>query len=117
MSDLNFKTFVRRPFLVEAIEITEENIHELSEFIGELVQKEGQPPYIEVDRKKVRNRSKVKIGHWMTRKDGLIHCYPALPFEKQFSGTSEQILDWVEFMEWKEPAEDHPTLPLEEGEE
>jgi hypothetical protein len=113
VSDLVFKQFVRRPFVVEAIQITEENIHELSEFIGELVQNEGQDPYIQVDRAKVRNRSKVRIGHWMTRKDGVIHCYGPDPFMRQFAGTSEQILDWVEFMEWKEPTEDHPTLPMD----
>lgn len=112
---LIFKPFVRRPFVVQAIQITRENIHELSEKIGELVQKEGEDPYIKVDHKKVRNRTYVRIGHWMTEKDGVIHCYPPGPFEKQFAGTSEQILDWVEFMEWKEPPEDHPALELEEA--
>ncbi len=43
-------TYVRKPFLVDAVEITDENISELAGFVGTLQNKDDGTIYIQVDR-------------------------------------------------------------------
>jgi len=43
---MEFQTFVRKPFVVEAIEVTVENINDISEFVGTMRTKDDGTPYI-----------------------------------------------------------------------
>ncbi len=43
-------TYVRKPFLVDATEITDDNIAELASFVGTLQTKDDGTIYIQVDR-------------------------------------------------------------------
>lgn len=102
--DLEFAEFVRKPFVVEAIEITEENIEDVAEFIGTLRKKDDGTPYIQVDRRLIPNVFRVFPGFWMTRMGGNIRCYSKRIFTDQFTKITPEVKEWVEFMT-KEEAE------------
>lgn len=95
---MEFTDYVRKPFSVRAIEITEENLSEVAEFVGTIRQKENGTPYIEVDRKLVPNIFQVFPGFWMTKIGNNVRCYSPKAFEAQFVESTPEIANWVEFM-------------------
>lgn len=103
LSDLPLQSFVRRPFEVEAIQITVENIHELSELIGEFCEDE-RGPYIQADREKVPTVEKVVPGYWLTKMGPNIRCYSNKTFEKQFVPASPLIKEFIEMVAPTPPA-------------
>lgn len=88
-------TFVRKPFLVEAVEITAENIAEIAELVGELKEKPDGTPYIQANRKLVPNSFMVYPGFYMTKMDDNIRCYSRRVFNEQFVQTNPEIEEWV----------------------
>lgn len=81
---VEFVSFIRKPFRVEAVEITRENIEELSEMIGEL--KEGENgPYIEADSNKVPIVNNVFPGYWLVKMGKNYRCFSSKAFKDQFS--------------------------------
>lgn len=98
--ELDFSTYVRKPFTVEAVEVTEENIGEIARFVGELKQKkEDGTPYIFVDRRLVPNVYRVYPGFFMTRMGDHIRCYSRAVFNQQFTAATTEIMAWVDFMQ------------------
>lgn len=95
---MEFTNYVRKPFFVEAVKITNENIAEVAELVGQLRQKPNGTPYIQVDRMKVPNVFRVYPGFWMTRMGEHIRCYASRIFEEQFAKSSPEVEDWVEFL-------------------
>lgn len=81
---MDFTTFVRKPFTVEAVEITTENIAEIAEHVGTLRFEDGHP-YIEVNRHKVPNVVKVHPGYFMTTLNKQVRCYSGHVFKKEFT--------------------------------
>jgi hypothetical protein len=81
---MEFTTFIRKPFTVEAVEVTRENIHELSELIGEFGEDESGP-FIEADRSKVPTVYRVTPGYWVTKMGSNIRCYSPRVFREQFT--------------------------------
>ena len=57
--DMEFTTFVRKPFVVQAVEVTSENINEVAKYIGDVREREDGTKYILVDRRLVPNVFKV----------------------------------------------------------
>ena len=100
---MEFGTFVRRPFAIEAIQITKENIEELAVHIGTLSKKEDGTPYIQVDTRRVPNVLKVFPGFWMTRLGDNIRCYAPRIFAEQFVPTTPEIEEWVNFLNESKP--------------
>lgn len=98
MTDLNYQTYVRKPFTVEAVEITRENIAEVAPSIGELNQPEGETPFIEVDPKKVPHVTRVFPGFFLTKMGKRIHCYSPKAFKAQFADADEHNLNWVKYL-------------------
>lgn len=94
----NFTTFVRKPFVVEAVEITEDNIEEVANYVGDLRHKEDGTPYILVDRRLVPNVERVYPGYFMTKMGENVRCYSRRIFKEQFMVQTEQIKPWVDFM-------------------
>lgn len=84
MADPQFTEFVRKPFVVEAIEITRDNIEELAEHIGVFRVKDDGTPYISVNRLLIQNVYRVYPGFWMTRMGDNIRCYSRKIFRDQF---------------------------------
>lgn len=95
---MEFKEFVRKPFTVEAVEITAENIEEISKFVGDLNKKEDGTPYIQVDRRKIPSGFRVYPGFWMTRMGDKIRCYSRRIFSEQFAEMTPEIKEWVDFV-------------------
>lgn len=95
---MQFTTFVRKPFVVEAVEITEDNIEELSKYVGELKHKDDGTPFIAVDRRLVPNVYRVFPGFFITRMDDRYRCYNPKTFKQQFVANTSEISAWVQFM-------------------
>ena len=95
---MEFTTFVRKPFVVEAIEVTEENIKEIAEMIGTLREKENGVPYISVNRRLVPNLYRVYLGFWVTRMGDNIRCYSKRVFKQQFIETTPEVDNWVTYL-------------------
>lgn len=96
---MEFTTFVRKPFVVEAIEITTDNIEDVAKYIGDVREREDGTKYILVDRRLVPNVEKVYPGFFMTKMGENIRCYSRKIFKEQFIEKDENITPWLEFME------------------
>lgn len=84
VEDIPFEPYVRKPFDVFAVQITDENIAELAPFIGTLTQEENGRNVILVDRKLIRNLDKVYVGYWLTKMGTTLRCYSKNAFAKHF---------------------------------
>lgn len=102
---MEFATFVRKPFVVEAVEVTAANIAEVAKYVGDLREKEDGTPYILVDRRLVPNVFRVYPGFFMTKMGENVRCYSRKIFKEQFTETTDKINAWVEFMSSPEPKE------------
>lgn len=93
---VEFQTFVRKPFLIQAVEITPENIAELAPLIGVLKQNPRRGPFIVIDNNKVPNIPKAYPGYWITRMDDRIRCYSKKVFSQEFVECTDALVDQVE---------------------
>lgn len=91
---MEFTTFVRKPFMVEAVEVTEENIADIAKFVGDLRKNDDGTHYISVNRLLFPNLFKVSPGFWMTRMGDNVRCYSKTVFRKQFIQTTPEIDKW-----------------------
>lgn len=92
---LTFEKFVRKPFLVEAIEVTTENIDDLAKFIGNIRRNTDGSPYIFVTRKFILGVERVYPGFWMTKMGDNIRCYPDKIFKDQFTISTPEAEAWL----------------------
>lgn len=95
---MNFTAFVRKPFAVDAVEVTTENIAEVAKFVGDLREKEDGTPYILVDTRLVPNVLRVYPGFYMTKMGENVRCYSRKIFREQFMVQTPEIKPWIEFM-------------------
>lgn len=102
---MEFTTYVRKPFVVKAIEITEDNIEEVAEYVGDLKRKDDGSPFILVDRRLVPNVYRVYPGFFMTRLGEKVRCYSRKIFREQFVQEDENIAQWVHYMNGEEREE------------
>jgi hypothetical protein len=96
---MEFTTFVRKPFTVEAVEITTDNIAEVAKYVGDLKEKEDGSQYILVDRRLVPNVFRVTPGFFMTKMGENVRCYSRKVFEAQFMVKDVTVEPWLEFLE------------------
>lgn len=104
--ELVFEKFVRKPFVVEAIEITAENIEELAKHIGVYRNRDGYK-YINVDRRFIQGVDRVYPGFWMTKMGDNIRCYNRKIFLDQFTPSTVEAETWVHY--FNEPKAEEPT--------
>ena len=95
---MQFTTFVRKPFVVEAVEVTTENIEEVAKYVGDLREKEDGTQYILVDRRLVPNVFRVYPGFYMTKMGENVRCYSRKIFREQFVEEDEKMKPLLEFM-------------------
>lgn len=82
---MEFTTYVRKPFEVEAVEITPDNIAEAAKIIGRLsITKEGVPFIVVTEGKMTGKVERVWPGYWMTKMGKNIRCYSPQLFLSQF---------------------------------
>jgi hypothetical protein len=95
---MEFSTYVRKPFAVEAVEITKDNIEEVATHVGDLRKKDDGTPYILVDRRLVPNVAKVYVGFFMTKMGENVRCYSRKIFREQFVEKDESMAQWLEYL-------------------
>jgi hypothetical protein len=95
---MEFTTFVRKPFVVEAVEITKENIAEVAKHVGDLREKEDGTPFILVDRRLVPNVFRVYPGFFMTKMGENVRCYSRKIFREQFVEKDESMEQWLNYL-------------------
>jgi hypothetical protein len=100
---MEFNEFVRKPFIVEAMEITKENIVEVAKYIGDIEENEDGSRFIKVDSNLVPNVTRVYPGFYMTRMGDYIRCYSRRVFFEQFTPLTGDIQKWVSFLEKTTP--------------
>ena len=91
--ELEFDKFIRKPFRVEAIKITAENIEEIAALIGE-VKTKGKDKFIVVDKRVVPNVNRAEIGWYLTQFNFGYRCYHPKAFAQQFMPNSEEWDAW-----------------------
>lgn len=80
---LVFDRYVRTPFQVKAIRITEENIEEIAKLVGEVEIEEGKK-FIAINRKIVPTIGRAYIGWYLTKSGDSLRCYSPKVFKQQF---------------------------------
>jgi len=95
---MEFTQYVRKPFIVEAVEVTVENMAEVAKYVGEMRHKDDGMPFIYVDRRLVPNVFRVYPGFYMTRMGNHIRCYSRKVFLEQFVPSHPDIVTWVDFL-------------------
>lgn len=80
---MEFNHFVRRPFAVEAVQITAENMAEVAELVGHVRTKDGIS-FIALDRRIVPNVGRAYLGWWLTRLADNYRCYSPKTFKYEF---------------------------------
>lgn len=111
---LEFSSFVRKPFRIEAVQITVDNIGEIARFVGTIREKEDGSPYIEVDRRLVPNIMNVHPGYWLTKMRNNVRCYSDYVFKAQFVGVDEDIEAFLSHLTKDDDVDPNDVFP-EEG--
>jgi hypothetical protein len=83
---MEFTSFTRKPFTVDAVQITKENMAEVAELIGELREKDGVQ-FIAINRRIVPNIHRAFEGWWVTKMGDNLRCYAGTIFTDQFEPT------------------------------
>ena len=99
---MEYTSFARKPFVVEAIEITAENLNDIAEMVGTIRTTVDDKVYIQVDRRLIPNIDRVFPGFWLTRMGKNIRCYSAKVFNEQFTEVTDDIKSWVDFLNVEE---------------
>jgi len=87
---MEFSQFVRRPFTVDALEITEENMAEVAALIGEIRTKDGTT-FIALDKRIVPSVNRAYVGWWVTKYGDNYRCYSPKIFKDQFVTKQEAL--------------------------
>lgn len=108
---MDTKTVICKPFVVEATEITEENLEEVASIMGSTVEQlEDGTRYIFVNRRVVPNVSRVFPGFYMTKMGDNIHCYTKKLYNQKFYDWSEEAQAWIDFMNGKKPPKEEAEV-------
>jgi len=95
-NNMDYKDFIRKPFLVGAVEVTPENIAEIAPLVGILKEKTDGTPFIQVNQRLVPNVFRVYPGFWVTKLDDTIRCYSKKAFFAQFTEATDDLMSLVE---------------------
>jgi hypothetical protein len=81
---MQYNPYVRKPFQVQAIEITTENIEVLAKQLGILERNEDGELYIRLDRRIVPNIKRAMVGWYVTFVNDNYRVYNPKAFADQF---------------------------------
>lgn len=78
--------YTRKPFEVEAIQVTAENMDEVAQWCGGTVTTEGDTKFIKVEIDRVLNERQTKafIGDWVLKQNDSYKIYTSKAFRKSF---------------------------------
>lgn len=92
------ESFVRKPFTVQAIQVTDENMQALCDQfkLGRVQPKRGtELQYIIVDKEVVPNVFRIHAGFWLTKMGNNIRAYSAKTFSDQFTFGTYEVQRWA----------------------
>ena len=93
---MEFKAYSRKPFNVEAVQITDETFDDVFDMIGKEIKTSADgDKVIVIDRRIVPTVTRAFKGFWVTRMGDNIRCYPDKVFTEQFEVTSEDSSERV----------------------
>lgn len=95
---MDFQTFVRKPFAIDAVEITDDNIEDLASLHGTLRVDDSGVKYIEMENRRGQSTRRIYKGFWMTKMGKNVRFYQARVFNEQFTQNTPEIDEWVRFM-------------------
>jgi glutamine amidotransferase PdxT len=109
--------YIRRPFIVQAVEVSEENMAQVAAWCGGEVRtsdesKDGEEPnlqkYIKVNVKRPLNERQTKayFGDWVLSAGSGFKVYTPKAFTTSFEKRVQEMLDTVERMEQRVARED-----------
>lgn len=87
---MEFNQYIRKPFSVEALEITEENFKAVAKLVGSAKTKDGTRrtkegvEYIALDRRLIPSVRRAYVGWYLTRLGEKYRCYSPTLFNAQF---------------------------------
>lgn len=93
------KSYVRKPFRVNAVQVTHENLAEVSEWCKGEVQEDikgaSTRPYIKVPVHRPLNQRQTHafVGDWILESEMGLKVYTQRAFETSFTETDEGVLD------------------------
>lgn len=90
---MEFTEYIRKPFSVNGIEITEENMGEVAKLVGIVRRKDGVR-FIALDRRLVPNVTRAFAGWYLTSVGDKFRCYAPKLFRAQFMERTEAEDDW-----------------------
>lgn len=93
-----FEEYARRPFVVQAVEIDEDNIEHVSSFIGNIVELEDGSVYIDVDRRLAPGTSRAYIGDFVTNIGNRYRVYTPKKFRELYVRNTGDIQAWIDFL-------------------
>lgn len=95
---MDTKEFVRKPIVVNAVQITIDNIEELAPQIGTLRHKPDGSVFIQVNKRLVPDVFRVYPNFWMTTVGDNVRCYSPKVFSNLFVEVDDNIRSWVDFL-------------------
>jgi hypothetical protein len=109
------ETFIRKPFRVEAVVITRENIEEIAPTIGKLRFKENGEPWVKADRNIIPNVRNVFIGFVLTDVHNNKRCYSPKAFAREFMPATEEWLEYIQQLDTTEEETEVTHDPVDAG--
>lgn len=106
---MEFNQYVRRPFAVEAVEITEKNLNDIAKLVGTVRTLDGVT-FIALDRRIIPNIRRAYVGWYLTRLGDNYRCYSPVVFESQFVDFAPEVTFTFENVADEEETE-HITTP------
>lgn len=89
---MEFSNYIRKPFSIKALEVTEDNFEEVAALVGKDIQMTSKGDrYIVVNRRIIPNGFKIFLGWWVTVMDDNIRCYPPKSFNAQFEPIGDGV--------------------------
>lgn len=95
---MEFTEFARKPFVVQALLVTKENIAEIAEDCGVIQFLDDGTPFILVNQVIVPRMPRVYPGYWMTKMNGAIRFYVPKVFNDLFVQNTPEVQQWIDFL-------------------
>ncbi len=110
---MHFDTFVRKPFVVEAVQVTEDNINSIAKSVGVIKKNSDGSPFILPNRKLFPNNSEISLGYWMTRMGKQLRFYSPSVFNNQFIRSNDDVEMLCKAMNNHHEEEDYGSTSLQ----
>lgn len=109
-------TYVRKPFAVDALEVTEENISTVAEWCGGEVRQNGERQFIKVPVRRPLNdrQTRASVGDWVLSSGDGFKVYSKSAFYGSFEKPTGAVLDRLVQERKPQPFPNEPAEMQEE---